>query len=146
MRGQGVGLARDAVDVELQADRLAGFAHALVNLGGTLWAAKFFFQVALAVNALGGQVGIELKRVPANDHIGQVIGLGQGQRGFEFAFADVAPGADHVGHDVDGEGGGVHGQIVRMAKIVRCVHRSTPASLTRPCARARSCRAVSLMA
>ena len=73
--------------------------------GGARGPAKLVFQILLAGDALLRQIGVELERVPADHHVGQLGGLGQGQRGFELAFADVAPGADHVGDDIDGEGG-----------------------------------------
>ena len=105
MCGQRVGLQRDAVDVQLQPGGAASRAHPLINLGCALGPAKLVFQILLAGDALLRQIGVELERVPADHHVGQVGSFRQGQSGFELAFADVAPGADHVGDDIDGESG-----------------------------------------
>jgi len=62
-------------------------------------------HVLVAVDTLGGHVGIQLERVPGEDRRGRIrpafaVEL---ERGLEPALADKAPGAHDVGDDIDGK-------------------------------------------
>ena len=99
----GVGLLFDAFEVQIQPNRLAGRTDARINFSSPFRSAKFVFQVLLARDACLRQIGVELKRMPTDLNRWQVGGLWQFQRRFEFAFADKAPGANHIRDDVDGQ-------------------------------------------
>ena len=65
-----------------------------------LEAAELGDAVLGAVDALARHVGIELEGMPG-DGEAQVLLLQEVERALELALADVTPGADHVGDDVD---------------------------------------------
>ena len=65
---------------------------------------KFVLQICRTRQALDGQIGVELEGMPADGgRETRLVGAQSRQRGFELALADVAPGADNVGDDVDQE-------------------------------------------
>jgi hypothetical protein len=106
-----VRLQRDALEVERDAGLRPGPAHAIVDLRGARGPPELALEIVPAVDALGGQVGIELVGVPAHGRQ-RLAGLGERrERGIEMALADVAPGADDVRDDVDDRQGrlGFHG-------------------------------------
>jgi hypothetical protein len=69
-------------------------------------AAPNFCARCRARNALARQIGIELKRMPADRHAERRVGAAEiGERRLELALADEAPRTHDVGHDVDDEPG-----------------------------------------
>ena len=97
---QRIGRAGQPLEMEFQADRGGGLGDALVELARALGAAELGQAVLGAVDALARHVGIELEGVPG-DGEAQVLLLQDVERALEVALADVAPGADRVGDDVD---------------------------------------------
>ena len=95
-----VGRARQAVEMEFQANGGGGLGDALVHLARALGAAELGEAVLGAVDALARHVGIELEGMPGDGEMHALLGEDL-ERAFEMAFADVAPGADRVGDDVD---------------------------------------------
>src|SRR5436190_3892392 len=67
VRGSRVGLALDALEVERDAGLRAGAAHALVDLGGARGTAELALEVLAPVDALAGQVRVELVGMPLDD-------------------------------------------------------------------------------
>ena len=86
--------------MEFQADGGGGLGDALVELARALGAAELGDAVLVAVDALARHVGIELEGMPG-DGEAQVLLVEEVERALELALADVAPGADRVGDDVD---------------------------------------------
>jgi len=95
-----VGRAGQPIEVEFQAHRGGGLGEALVELLRALEAAELGDAVLGAVDALARHVGIELEGMPG-DGEAQVLLLQEVERALELALADIAPGTDHVGDDVD---------------------------------------------
>ena len=104
----GIGLAGNFVKRKRNVQTRAHRFHAVVDRAGPR--AKLRLHIVCTQHAFGRHVRVELKRVPANDRLGTLrvlLGI-ERQSAFDAAFADVAPGANHVGNDVNGEGC-VHG-------------------------------------
>ena len=107
-----VRLPRDALEIERDADAVPHGLHPRIDLRSTLSAAELGFEVVGAGNSLRRQVGIELERMPAHRDFETRLAsakLGKGLR--ELALADVAPGTDDVGDDIDGEMGSAGGRM-----------------------------------
>ena len=68
VRIERIGLARDRLEVEVDADGAARGAHALVDLRRALRPAELRLEVRLAIHAGRRQLGIELERMPADVH------------------------------------------------------------------------------
>jgi hypothetical protein len=69
----------------------------------------------LAVDALGRHVGIELEGMPSHGKA-ELLLFQDLEPAFELALADITPGTDHIGDDVDASGGcnRVHGKILSV--------------------------------
>ena len=106
MRIQRVRLYRYPVKVEGKARTGAGIGDPGVDLLRTLRAAELVRDVIGARHAAAGQLRIELEGVPA--HLGLLFAgmvlAPCGECGFEMAFSDEAPWADHIGNYIN-----VHG-------------------------------------
>src|SRR5262249_45135072 len=85
--------------------------------------------VLLAVDALGRHVGIELEGIPDHGET-ELLLVEDLQRLLEMALADVAPGTDRIGDDVDASDGSdrVHGKNPfrrRDSAYTRVIPRAT---------------------
>jgi hypothetical protein len=110
--GDRVGRALHALERELDALAPSLGGDARVELAAALDRAELGLAVLGARHALRRHVRIELERQPADLRLDLI--LHQGQRFFEAALADIAPGADDVGGDFDRQGfdaGIFHGRI-----------------------------------
>lgn len=103
---QRVGRGADALEGEGNAFLQAGGGDLLVQRVDARLAAEFLHQILLAVLALRRDRRVELIGLPAqgNGNVRQAR-----QRLFQPPLADIAPGADHVGNDVDGHRGLIGG-------------------------------------
>ena len=81
-------------------------------------AAEQGFEVLGARDPFRREIGVELEGMPAQrDLDGRFAGAELGERLLELAFADIAPGTDDVGDDIDREPGGgdrVHGETIAL--------------------------------
>jgi len=104
-----------------------GGGHALrdILVGGGR--AELGRQVLLARDALARNPVVEEIRAPV--HLDRDVGL-HGDRLFQPALADEAPGTDHVGNDVDANGQAVgHGTAPKCAVVPgRELKRANPES------------------
>src|ERR1700730_10280493 len=98
VRQHGVGRAPDARELEFDAGLAAAFGDRLVDLPRPVAAAELGAHIVVARHALDRHVGMELEGPPGHGHVGAAA-LGQGT--LEAPLADVAPGTDRVGNDVD---------------------------------------------
>src|SRR5689334_7171354 len=98
MRQHGVGRALDLGELELDAGLATRFGDRLVDLARPVAAAELGAHVIVPRHALGRHVGIELERPPRD---GDIVAPAEIERALEAALADVAPGTDRVGDDVD---------------------------------------------
>ena len=105
----GVGRAGELLEMEFDADRCCGLGDTLVHLPGALEGAELGDAVLLAVDALGRHLGIELEGVPG-DREAELVLLQDVERALELALADVAPGTDGIGNDVDASCNRLHGK------------------------------------
>ena len=103
MRIERVDRAGDALEVEIDPLRPARLGQPLVHRVDRSLSAELLGEIGAAVEAARRNAGIELEGMPAHDDI--VVGA-FAQRGLEPALADVAPGTDDVGDDVDDDGSG----------------------------------------
>src|SRR5437867_11326286 len=102
MRVARVRLPFDPLELEGDTDLRADGSHSGVDFCRPRLAAEFLLEIRHTWNTLHRQIRVELERMPADG--GREIrlaGAQSRQRGFELALADVAPGADNVGDDVD---------------------------------------------
>jgi hypothetical protein len=108
-RDQAMGLQRvrldtDAIEVERDARLSTGRLDPRVDLAGPGRAAELLLEIGLPVETRPREIGVELERVPRDGHGRIRMAFGPETDGFfEAAQTDEAPGADHVGYDVDGE-------------------------------------------
>src|SRR5882672_6603306 len=98
MRQHGVGRPPDPGELEFDAGLAAAFGDRLVDLRRPVAAAELGAHIVVARHALGRHVGIELEGSPGHGHVGAAA---QRQGALEAPLADVAPGTDRVGNDVD---------------------------------------------
>ena len=93
-----VRLSRHLLGRVSQSFRRGGRGNALGDRVIACHRAEFSLELGPAVDAFA--------RTPGIEKLGPVLDLGRGlwrerQRVFEPVLADIAPRADHVGHDVD---------------------------------------------
>lgn len=105
----GIGRALELFEVEFEAKRGGGLGNALVHLLRALEAAELGDAVFAAIDAFGRHVGVELEGMPHRGEA-ELLLRQERHRPFELAFADVAPGANGIGNDVDAACGrdGIH--------------------------------------
>jgi hypothetical protein len=91
-------------ELEGDAHLAAGLLDAGVDLARPRGAAELLLEIVLATDTGAGHVGVQLVGVPRHRdrRVGMPL-LPERERLLEAALADVAPRADHVGHDVEGE-------------------------------------------
>ena len=125
MSGDGIGLADDAIESEVDANAAPRSRDAGVDLLGP--PAELGGDIRAAQHALARQLRIELKRSP---HHLRRHGLEfrvlakQLQRAIQPALADEAPGTNHVGNNLDakrhdGSCPGKGPQVVRAKTVER---------------------------
>src|SRR5580704_10368807 len=112
MRQHGIGRAPDPRELEFDAGLAAAFGDRLVDLARPVTAAELGAHVVVTCHALGRHVGIELEGPPRHGYVGAAA-LGQGA--LEAPLADVAPGTDRVGNDVDVN----HAPTLRLSRQCR---------------------------
>ena len=100
-------------EAQLGAALADGVADGLLLLRG---GAIFLRQVLGDVLAAGRHTGVELEGLKVQ--VGVKFGCQPGQRLFQRAQTNGAPGAGHIRHEINGEGGG-HGQGLTMDKTAR---------------------------
>jgi hypothetical protein len=106
VRGERIRLLLDAVEVQFKPRIATGCRDSRINFSRSLWPPEFGFEVALSIGAFERQIGVELKRMPSNVDLGiGMVGLPLRHCGFNMTFSDVAPRADNVGDDINGERG-----------------------------------------
>ena len=82
-----------------------------------LWPAELPFQEGPVWLACFGRVRIEEEGPPMDCHRAiRLLLAPQFQRAVEMALADEAPGADHVGNDIDRQ---LHGTTLRVSTVLR---------------------------
>ncbi len=85
-----------------QAGAFGGSFDLGIGARGLVATAELCLKIAGAVHALARHVGVQLERVPF--HAERVRGV-PGQRVVKIGLADIAPGANGVGKDVETDHG-----------------------------------------
>ena len=96
-----VGGALDLLEIERNVLAAADPADGVVDLPGAHLAAELGFDIGLAVHAFLRHAGVQLEGAPADfegRHRPQL------QRALQSALADITPGADHVGENIEAHG------------------------------------------
>src|SRR5262249_49318166 len=124
-----VGGALHAFERELDADLAAGGQHVRVELR-TARRTELARPIDLAFNAFAGHVRIELEGMPTEMNGRRQARLAH--RRLQPALADIAPGADDVGVDGDGERwhGASHSLWPFLLALGRSMSKSKLAHLT----------------
>ena len=120
----GRGRAPDRVEVEGDAFLQPGHGDAVVELTGALGVAELARQIGCAFHAVVGHVGVEHEGAPVNLGPLRLVDVFQGT--LQPALADVAPGADRIGEDVED-----HGAILTHRRS-RCTRRASSAGMGYP--------------
>ena len=114
---QGVGHPLRLVGVHVDACGAGRFAQAVVHGIDAGLAAELLLKMGALRHAFGRHVGVQLERVPLD--LERVVGV-RGQCAVEVGLADIAPGADRVGEDVQADRGlGHSGLLYWVASALR---------------------------
>ncbi len=102
---QRVRLHLHATEIERNVDLAAGSLDARIDFASALRTAELVREILRAIHPRGRHLRVQLEGMPA--HLRLVLRMTlapQGERLLQTPFADEAPGADHVGNDVDVQG------------------------------------------
>ena len=98
MRVESVGRALYPAEIYLQPRGLRGLGDPGIDLHCVFLAAELGLQVRAPVGTLLRHVGVQLKRVPLD---GQRMLGPRFERAVEIGLADIAPGTDGIGENVE---------------------------------------------
>ena len=105
---QRVGADLDVLELEIDADLPAVFTQGVLHLIETFGTAEFRDQVAAVICAVACRIRVQPIGPPVDGDADLVLHLGDRQ--LQPRLPEIAPRADNVGHDIDGDA--LHGRIL----------------------------------